>query len=64
MIVSLSAVVMLAALVWGLWRFAGLRLWHAAVCVFLGFYLASSSVGPYIEQAGQAVASFLSGLDF
>jgi glucose dehydrogenase len=63
LVVSLSAPVLLAALVWGLWRYAGLRLWHAVTCVLLGFYLASTSMAPDISKAVRAVAGFLSGLD-
>jgi hypothetical protein len=46
-----------------LMRFAGLRAWHAAVCILLGFFLASSSLGPYIRDATQAAARLLAGLD-
>jgi hypothetical protein len=31
-------------------RYAGLRVWHAAVCVIFGFYLASSSLVPDITN--------------
>jgi len=31
-------------------RYAGLRIWHAAVCVIFGFYLASSSLAPDITK--------------
>ena len=31
-------------------RYAGLRVWHAAVCVIFGFYLASSSLAPDIAN--------------
>ena len=54
MVLSLSAVVLLAALTFLLLRFAGLRAWRAAVCILLGFFLASSSLGPYIRDATQA----------
>ena len=62
MVLSLSAVVLLAALAFLLMRFAGLRAWHAAVCILLGFFLASSSLGPYIRDATQAAARLLAGL--
>jgi hypothetical protein len=42
--VTLSVVLLLSAAVIVLCRHAGLRLWHAAVCIVLGFYLASSSL--------------------
>lgn len=44
-------------------RFAELRAWHAAVCILLGFFLASSSLGPYIRDTTQAAARLLAGLD-
>jgi hypothetical protein len=31
-------------------RYAGMRIWHAAVCVIFGFYLASSSLAPDIAN--------------
>jgi hypothetical protein len=48
--VSLSIVVVLGAGVFLLCRYAGLRLLHAAVCIVLGFYLASSSLAPEISH--------------
>jgi hypothetical protein len=45
----------LAAVVFVLCRYAGLRLLHALVCILLGFFLAASSVAPDISQ-------FVSGL--
>ena len=56
MVVNLSAAVLLAALVWGLWRYAGLRLWHAVIAVLFGFYLASTSVAPDIDKAARQFA--------
>jgi F0F1-type ATP synthase assembly protein I len=60
---SISAVVLLGALVYLLWRFAGLRSWQALVCILFGFYLASSSLAPYIRSACQAAARYLAGVD-
>lgn len=62
MLVSLSAVVLLGALVWLLWRYANVRLWHIVICALFGFYLTSASVGPHIANALRALAHFLSGL--
>jgi hypothetical protein len=31
-------------------RWAGLRVWQAAVCVAFGFYLASTGFAPYVSQ--------------
>jgi hypothetical protein len=62
MVVSLSAVLLLGALVVVLYRHAGLRAWHAVVCVLFGFYLASTALAPYIRDGARAVARLLSGV--
>jgi hypothetical protein len=62
LIVSISAVLLLLGLVVLLWRNAGLKGWHALVCVLFGFYLASSPVAPTIGQAAQSVARWVAGL--
>jgi hypothetical protein len=61
-IVTVSAVLLLGALVAVLYRHAGLRAWHALICVLFGFYLASTALAPYIRDAARAVARLLSGL--
>jgi uncharacterized membrane protein len=48
--VTLSVTLLMGAGVFVLCRYAGLRIWHAAVCVMLGFYLASSSLAPDIAN--------------
>jgi hypothetical protein len=48
--VTLSVVLALSGVVFLLCRYAGLRLWQAAICIVLGFYLASSSLAPDISQ--------------
>ena len=48
--VSISAALLVGAGVFLLCRYAGLRVWHAAVCVIFGFYLASSSLAPDIAN--------------
>lgn len=63
MVLTLSAVVLLAALVFLLLRFAGLRTWHAVACILLGFFLASSPLAPYIRDATRAAARLLAGFD-
>ena len=50
MTVTVSLALLLGVMVFLLCRYAGLRIWHAAVCVILGFYLASTSLAPYISQ--------------
>lgn len=63
MTLTLSAVVLLGVLVYLFWRFAGLPSWQALVCILFGFYLASSSLAPYIRSGCRAVARFLAGVD-
>ena len=48
--ITISAALMLGAGVFVLCRYAGMRIWHAAVCVMFGFYLASSSLAPDIAK--------------
>jgi hypothetical protein len=60
-ILSVSVVVLLAVAVAVLCRWAGLRAWHAVVCVLLGFYLASSPLAPAIATATGQLARLLTG---
>jgi len=53
--VTLSAALLLGAAVVLLCKYAGLKIWHAAVCIILGFYLASTSFAPYISQFTQSL---------
>lgn len=55
MTVTLSASLLLGAAVVLLCKYAGLKIWHAAVCLILGFYLASTSFAPYISQFTQSL---------
>ncbi|MEU9420579.1 hypothetical protein [Streptomyces sp. NPDC051000] len=64
MALSISAVVLLAIVVFLLVRKSGLKAGHALVCVLLGFYLASSTIAPTLSQLTSNVASMISGLKF
>ena len=46
--VTFSAALLMGAGVYVLCRYAGLRIFHAAVSIIFGFYLASSSLAPDI----------------
>jgi hypothetical protein len=48
--VTLSVLLVLSVAVLVLCRYAGLRVFHALVCVLLGFFLASSSFAPDITR--------------
>ncbi len=64
MALSISAVVLLAIIVFLLVRKSGLKAGHAAICVLLGFYLASSSMGPTIHQLTSSVTAMVSNIKF
>ncbi|MFF0449409.1 hypothetical protein ACFYT4_23870 [Streptomyces sp. NPDC004609] len=64
MALSISAVVLLAIVVFLLVRKSGLKGGHAVVCVLLGFYLARSSVEPTITQLTTSVAGMIGGIKF
>lgn len=59
MTLTISVVAALGALVFLLCRYAGLRVWHALVCIVLGFYLASSSLAPDISQITRSLFRLL-----
>ena len=61
MVVTISLVSLLGVTVWVLHRFAGLKFWHAAVCVLFGFFLASTSIASTIRSAVSNVLGYLSG---
>jgi hypothetical protein len=60
--ISVSAVLLLGLLVYLLWRYARLHLWHIAVCALFGYYLAASSLAPRIGDGLGDLAHFLAGL--
>ncbi len=47
---SISVALILGVIVILLCRYSGLRIWHAAVCIILGFYLASTNLAPFISN--------------
>ncbi|PNG93089.1 hypothetical protein SMF913_28554 [Streptomyces malaysiensis] len=54
--------VLLLIIVFMLVNKAGLKAVHAVVCVLLGFYLASSSVAPTIDDLTTNVADMIGGV--
>ncbi|MEU5433907.1 hypothetical protein AB0G73_11085 [Streptomyces sp. NPDC020719] len=64
MALSISAVVLLAIIVFLLVRKSGLKAGHAVVCTLLGFYLASSSMAPTISEFTNNVAGMISDIKF
>ncbi|MEK8172487.1 hypothetical protein NKH77_34415 [Streptomyces sp. M19] len=59
MALSISLVVLLLIIVTLLVQKAGLKAGHAVLCVLLGFYLASSSVAPTIDDLTTNVADMI-----
>ena len=64
MAISISAVVLLAILVFLFIKKGGLNAGHAIVSILLGFYLASSSIAPTISQATARVAAMIGAIKF
>ena len=64
MALSISAVVLLAIIVFLLIKKSGLKAGHAIVCMLLGFYLASSTVAPTISELTTNIAGMIGGIKF
>ncbi|MCX4577285.1 MULTISPECIES: hypothetical protein [Streptomyces] len=64
MALSISAVVLLAIIVFILVKKSGLKAGHAVVCVLFGFYLASSTVAPTISDLTTNVADMIGSFKF
>lgn len=62
MALSISAAMLMLVIVVVLVRRSGLKLAHAVVCSLLGFYLASSSIAPSIQQVTSNLAGMLNDL--
>ncbi|MFD7640119.1 MULTISPECIES: DUF2304 family protein [unclassified Kitasatospora] len=62
MALSVSVAVLMLFVVWLLVRRSGLKLGHALVCTLLGFYLASSSVAPSIQEVTANLAGMINSL--
>ena len=61
MTVSVPLVVLLGVVVWLAWRFMGLRVWHAVVCLLFGSFLAATDAAPEIRRLVAGVVTWLSG---
>jgi hypothetical protein len=61
---SISAVVLLAIIVFLLIKKSGLKAGHAVVCMLLGFYLASSTMAPTISELTSNIAGMIGGINF
>ncbi|MCZ9344941.1 hypothetical protein NGM37_45060, partial [Streptomyces sp. TRM76130] len=63
MALSISAVVLLAIIVFLLIRKSGLKAGHAVVCMLLGFYLASSTIAPTISELTSNIAGMIGSIN-
>ncbi|AWW37756.1 MULTISPECIES: hypothetical protein [Streptomyces] len=64
MALSISAVVLLVIIVFLLIKKSGLKAGHAVVCVLLGFYLASSTIAPTINELTSNIAGMIGSIKF
>ncbi|GGV66254.1 MULTISPECIES: hypothetical protein [Streptomyces] len=64
MALSISAVVLLAIIVFLLIKKSGLKAGHAIVCMLLGFYLASSTIAPTISELTTNIAGMIGSINF
>ncbi|GAA2243261.1 membrane protein [Streptomyces ruber] len=64
MALSISAVVLLAIIVFILIKKSGLKAIHAVICVLLGFYLAASSIAPTISELTSNIAGMIGSIKF
>ena len=64
MALSISAVVLLAIIVFILIKKSGLKAPHAIICILLGFYLASSTVAPTISELTTNIAGMIGSIKF
>lgn len=61
MTVSIPLVLLLGVVVLVAWRYLGLRLWQAIVCLLFGFFLSATALGPDIRHLVDAALSWLTG---
>ncbi|WP_103504369.1 MULTISPECIES: hypothetical protein [Streptomyces] len=64
MALSVSAVLLLAILVFILIKKAGMKTLHAVVCVLFGFYLANTNIAPTISEVTASVGGMINNLSF
>jgi len=60
MAISISLVLVFAVAVWLLYRYSGLKVWHALVSIAFGFYLATSSFAPSIRNVVTSIVNAFS----
>jgi hypothetical protein len=59
--VSVPLVAIAGAVVFVAWRYMGLRVWQAVMCLLFGFLLAATTAAPEIHQLVIAIVQWLTG---
>jgi hypothetical protein len=58
---SIPLVVIVGAAVYVAYRYMGMRIWHAVVCLLCGFLLAATTAAPEISRLLAGVLHWLTG---
>ena len=59
MTVTIPVVALVGALVYIAWRYMGLRIWQAVVCLIFGFLLAATTAAPEISNLLTGIVQWL-----
>jgi hypothetical protein len=59
--VSIPLVAILGVAVYVAYRYMGLRVWQAIVCLLAGFLLAATTAAPHISEMLRAIVQWLGG---
>ena len=59
MTISIPLIALIAVVAYIAYRHMGLRVWHAIVCVLLGFLIAATSVAPQIRSVIAGIIQWL-----
>ncbi len=59
MTVTVPLVLIVAAIIWVAYRYMGLRVWQAVVCLIFGFLLAATTAAPEIRSLITAIVQWL-----
>ena len=61
MTISIPLVVILGVVAFVAYRYMGLRVWQAILCLLFGFFLAATTAAPEIRHLVTAIVQWLSG---
>ena len=60
MAITISIVLIFGVAAGVLYRYGGMKLWHALVCIAFGFFLATSSIAPTIRNVVTSIVGSFS----